>query len=146
MASDKSFWMTIAKVGVTVVGATVIGTWALRRTSSTPVVKGVLRLGVSAFGAYLLRKKAPAVAIGLGTYGVAALAGGAVEQFDMSRYLGMTDQERQALNQQTPAQAGALPQGSPNPAPATTPTPATTPAGNGEYYPRQYAAAGYPTI
>lgn len=107
--SDKGFAMRVLKIGVALIGATVLGTWATRRTTWSPLWRGIARAGGAGLAAYLVRKKAPNVAIGLGTYAVATLAGGAVEQYDMSRYLAATDAQREALG--SSSTSGATTQG-----------------------------------
>lgn len=92
--SNKQFAMRVVKIGAALIGATVLGTWALRRTTWSPMMRGGARLVGSAIAAYLLRKKAPNAAIGLGVYGLAAAASGAVETYDMTRYLSLTDAQR----------------------------------------------------
>lgn len=139
--SDKTFAMRIVKIGVALIGATVLGTWATRRTSWSPLWRGVARAGSAGVAAYLLRKKMPNAAIGLGTYAVATLAGGAVEQYDMSRYLSMTDAQRAALG--SGSSSGATTTG------GTNPTPATIPAGSGGTGLEDlamYRAQGYATL
>lgn len=98
-SSNKGFAMRVLRIGVALIGATVVGTWATRRTSWSPMVRGLARAAGAGVAAYLVRKKMPNAAIGLGTYAVATLASGAVEQYDMSRYLAATDAERAALGQ-----------------------------------------------
>jgi hypothetical protein len=93
---NREFAMRIIKIGLALVGATVVGTWATRRTAWKPLMRGIARAGGAALAAYLVRKKAPHVAIGLGTYAVATLAAGAVEEYDMTRYLAATDAQRSA--------------------------------------------------
>lgn len=114
--SNKAWMLRILKMGVALVGATVVGTWATRRTSWSPIVRGGMRAGGAVLAAYLLRKKAPNAAVGLGTYAIATLAGGAVEQYDMSRYLSATDSQRAALG--SGSTAGAQPAGTPGALPA----------------------------
>jgi hypothetical protein len=98
--------MRVVKIGLALIGATVLGTWATRRTSWNPLWRGIARAGGAGLAAYLVRKRMPNAAIGLGTYAVATLAGGAVEQYDMSRYLSMGDQQRAALGQGSGSGAG----------------------------------------
>lgn len=139
--SDKTFAMRIVKIGVALIGATVLGTWATRRTSWSPLWRGIARAGGAGVAAYLLRKKMPNAAIGLGTYAVATLAGGAVEQYDMSRYLSMTDSQRAALG--SGSSSGATTTG------GTSTTPATIPAGSGGTGLEglaAYRAQGYATL
>lgn len=139
--SDRTFAMRIVKIGVALIGATVLGTWATRRTSWSPLWRGIARAGGAGVAAYLLRKKMPNAAIGLGTYAVATLAGGAVEQYDMSRYLSMTDSQRAALG--TGSSSGATTTG------GTSTTPASIPAGSGGTGLEglaAYRAQGYATL
>lgn len=93
---DKSVTMVL-KVGATVVGATAIGTWATRRTSYSPLVRAAMRAAVAGGAAYFAGRKMPALATGLGVYAVSTLASGAVEQYDMSRYLAASDAGRAQL-------------------------------------------------
>lgn len=134
--SDKTFAMRVVKIGLALIGATVLGTWATRRTSWSPLWRGVARAGGSGLAAYLVRKRMPNVAIGLGTYAVATLAGGAVEQYDMSRYLSMTDASRAALG--SGSSSGAT----------TTTTPGQIPAGSGTGLEalEQFRRNGYATL
>lgn len=95
-SSNREFAMRVVKIGLTLVGATVVGVWATRRTSWKPLVRGIARAGSAALAAYLVRKKAPYAAIGLGVYSVATVLEGAVTEWDMSRYLAMSDGQRSA--------------------------------------------------
>lgn len=120
---DKNVTM-ILKVGATVVGATAIGTWATRRTSYTPLVRAAMRAAVAGGAAYFAGRKMPALATGLGVYAVSTLASGAVEQYDMSRYLAASDATRAQLG------AGSTGGGASTTGASTT---GATPGGNGYY-------------
>ena len=100
MDGEKKGWFwAIVKIGATVVAASALGAWATRRTSLSPMTRGLARGITAGVAAYFARKKAPKLAMGLAVYGIATAVEGGVEQYDMGRYLGMTDQERQALGQ-----------------------------------------------
>lgn len=132
---NKGWLWAVVKIGATVVAASAIGAWSTRRTPWGPMARGIVRGGAAGLAAYLLRKKAPRAATGLAVYALATAAEGTVEQYDMSRYLGMTDQERRALS--AGSSSGAQTQGGTT---TPAPVPAQVPGGAGYGY---GAAAGY---
>lgn len=138
-SSNKEFAMRVVKIGLALVGATVLGTWATRRAGWAPVYRGAVRAIGAGLAAYLVRKKAPNAAIGLGTYAVATLAAGAVEQYDMSRYLAATDAQRAQLGQGS--SSGAQTQGG-----TTQQLNAAAGPGFAGDAMRQYQQAGYVTF
>jgi len=144
MATKEKGWIwAIVKIGATVIAASALGAWATRRTSWSPMMRGAVR-GVSAgVAAWFARKKAPNLALGLGVYALATAAEGGVEQYDMSRYLGMADSERQALG--AGSTSGATTQGGTQPQPATIPAGSGYGAAYGDAI-ESYQRAGYPVI
>lgn len=149
-SSNKEFAMRILKIGAALVGATILGTWATRRTTWSPLVRGLARASGAMLAAYLIRKKAPYAAIGLGTYGVATLAEGAVTQYDMTRYLSLTDQQRSQQLPQTTT-GGATTTGGSTTTGGTTTGGASTPAlpagsGTGLEGLEDYRRSGYAVL
>lgn len=142
-SSNKEFAMRVVKIGLALVGATVLGTWATRRAGWAPVYRGAVRAIGAGLAAYLVRKKAPNAAIGLGTYAVATLAAGAVEQYDMSRYLAATDAQRAQLGQGS--SSGAQTQGGTTQGATQQLNAAAGPGFAGDAM-RQYQQAGYVTF
>lgn len=145
MDKNKGFLWFVVKLGATFVAATALGTWATRRTALSPLWRGVVRAGVAGGVALLARKKAPALATGAGVYGFATLVEGAVEQYDMSRYLAATDAQRSAQLGQG-ASSGAQTQGAAQPYTFSPPANGPGPMPTGLEGLEAYRANGYAAL